>query len=98
MDKSAEPFRLNDITVFPDRGRIRGPQGEQRLPARLMRLLCMLVQAEGSTISREALVAELWPRGQIVENMHSSQSPGVGYDQRPAGVIQMNKATVGTSY
>lgn len=67
MDKSAEPFRLNDITVFPDRGRIRGPQGEQRLPARLMRLLCMLVQAEGSTISREALVAELWPRGYVNE-------------------------------
>jgi Tol biopolymer transport system component len=61
MDKVPKPFRLNGVHVNPDTGLIRSEAGEQRLPARLMKLLCLLAGKQGATVDRETLVEALWP-------------------------------------
>jgi Tol biopolymer transport system component/DNA-binding winged helix-turn-helix (wHTH) protein len=67
MEKIRQPFHLNGIEVIPDAGLIRSDAGEQRLPARLMKLLCLLAEAQGATVDRETLVEKLWPGGFINE-------------------------------
>jgi DNA-binding winged helix-turn-helix (wHTH) protein len=67
MDPVNSSFHINGIEVIPDAGLIRTASGEHRLPVRLMKLLCLLVDAQGATVDREKLVDALWPRGFVNE-------------------------------
>lgn len=53
-------FLLGNCRVDPGRCRIKRPDGEVRVEPRTMAVLLALVRRAGQTISRDALVAEVW--------------------------------------
>jgi len=63
-----EPFRLNEFRVDPGAGTLESESDIQRLPPRLMALLCELAAAGNQTVDREELVRALWPRGFVNED------------------------------
>ena len=65
-----EDFIVGDWRVEPSCNRIfhRGGGVERKLEPRLMHLLCCLAANPGRTLSRDELVAELWPRVIVTEN------------------------------
>ena len=65
-----EDFVVGDWRVEPGCNRIfhRGNGFERKLEPRLMHLFCCLAANPGRTLSRDDLVAELWPRVIVTEN------------------------------
>lgn len=65
-----EDFVVGGWRIEPGCNRIfhRGGGTERKLEPRLMRLLCFLAANPGRTLSRDDLVAELWPRVIVTEN------------------------------
>lgn len=65
-----EDFVIGGWRVEPDSNRIFHCGGgvERKLEPRLMHLLCFLAANPGRTLSRDDLVAELWPRVIVTEN------------------------------
>ena len=68
MKHTDQPFRLNEIKVDPDAGTLESESEVQRLPPRLMSLLCRLAAAGNYTVDRDELVQALWPRGFVNED------------------------------
>jgi len=60
-------IRVGKWQVEPDAGTISDGQDSVQVPPRLMRLLTLLVQDVGKTVSREILIEALWPRGYVNE-------------------------------
>ena len=60
-------LRVGKWQVEPDAGLIRDGQNSVQVPPRLMRLLMLLVEQAGETVSRETLIEALWPRGYVNE-------------------------------
>ncbi len=67
MSGTSRRFKLNKISVDADGCTLTTETGVQRLPMRLMKLLCLLKDAGGATVAREALINTLWPRGFVNE-------------------------------
>lgn len=65
-----EDFAVGDWRVEPGCNRIvhRGSGFERKLEPRLMHLFCYLAAGSGQTLSRDELIAELWPRVIVTEN------------------------------
>src|SRR3712207_1044582 len=59
------PFRVGAWSVFPDRHELAGPKGAVRLEPMGVRLLCLLAENAGRTVSRDEIVERLWA-GRIV--------------------------------
>ena len=53
-------FELGGWRVFADRNEIEGPAGVVRLEPMSMRLLCLLAENEGRTVTRVEIVDRLW--------------------------------------
>lgn len=65
----AKPFVLAGWTVRPALNRLQHNEvGERHLEPRLMKLLCYLAANQGEVLSRDELVAELWPQVIVNEN------------------------------
>jgi Tol biopolymer transport system component/DNA-binding winged helix-turn-helix (wHTH) protein len=67
MKVTSTRFRLNEVVVDPDAGTIGSGSDVKRIPLRLMKLLCHLADANGSTVDRDELIDFLWPRGHVNE-------------------------------
>ena len=65
-------FRLGSVEVFPESGMIRGPGGTRQLDPKVMEVLLQLVKAGGEVVSREALMATVWP-GTVVTDFALSR-------------------------
>lgn len=65
-----EDFAVGDWRVEPGCNRIvhRGSGFERKLEPRLMHLFCYLAAGSGQTLSRDELIAKLWPRVIVTEN------------------------------
>ncbi len=63
----SHPFRLGELTVYPDRNTITGPDGARRIEPMSMRLLLLLAQAAPRTVSRDEIVVGLW-EGRVVSD------------------------------
>ena len=63
----SHPFRLGELTVYPDRNTITGPDGARRIEPMSMRLLLLLAQASPRTVSRDEIVEGLW-EGRVVSD------------------------------
>lgn len=50
-----------------DQQRLEGPNGTFELPETLFRILLLLLQARGATVTREALVAGVWNNGFVAD-------------------------------
>lgn len=55
-----KPFRLDDLTVFPDRCVVCGPHDERRVEPRVMALLMRLVQQPMEVVTRDELLDSVW--------------------------------------
>lgn len=53
-------FRLGDVDVLPASGTVRGPGGMRKLDPKVMEVLLRLAAAEGTIVSKEALMSEVW--------------------------------------
>lgn len=45
----------------PECGTLRGPNGERQLSPKAASVLCILIQAPGQVVSKDELLAEVWP-------------------------------------
>ncbi len=67
MPEVSQSFQVGKWLVDPAAGSITAGKESRHLPPRLMRLLGLLVEHAGQTVSRETLIEELWPRGFVNE-------------------------------
>jgi TolB-like protein/DNA-binding winged helix-turn-helix (wHTH) protein len=65
-------FRLGSVEVFPESGMIRGSGGTRQLDPKVMDVLLRLVRAGGEVVSREELMATVWP-GTVVTDFALSR-------------------------
>lgn len=56
-------FRVNDLHVDPSIGLVAGAQGSVRLEPRVMAVLQALAERPGELVSRQELLARIWPGG-----------------------------------
>jgi Tol biopolymer transport system component/DNA-binding winged helix-turn-helix (wHTH) protein len=69
---SLTPFRLGKWRIFPDRYELLGDGGTQRkVPPLLVALLLRLTEAAGRTVTREALLASVWQRSHVNDEVLS---------------------------
>ena len=54
------PFSLDDLTVFPSRCAVVGPNGEQRLEPKVMSVLLRLAEQPLEVVSRRELLDSVW--------------------------------------
>lgn len=65
----ATPFQLAGWVVEPALNKLHNPEaGTRHLEPRLMKLLCYLAANQGTVLSRDELVSELWPHVIVNEN------------------------------
>lgn len=67
------PFRLEGCDVWPDRLEIVRAGQAHRIEPKSMRLLCLLVQADGRTVSREEMVQAVWDGQAITDDAITRQ-------------------------
>ena len=79
-DRADTRLRVGDWLVAPALNEISGAAGSVRLEPKAMALLCHLAQHPGQVVSREALLAAVWP-GVIV-----------GDDSLTQAIIKLRKA------
>jgi DNA-binding winged helix-turn-helix (wHTH) protein len=60
-------FQIGRWQVEPDAGSMSDGRETVQVPPRLLRLLQILVEGAGDTVSREELIEALWPRGYVNE-------------------------------
>lgn len=63
-EASAAPkagFRVGAVAVDPGTGEISGPAGREKLDPKVMGVFLMLAERAGQVVSREELLAQLWP-------------------------------------
>jgi len=71
VDASSAPFRLGDFEVRPEANELVGTSGTTRLPRLQMALLMRLVAHAGRPVAREALIADVWPRRGVSDEVLS---------------------------
>lgn len=54
-------FYLADFKVEPEKNKVSLPKAEFRLEPRVMSILCYLVEHQGEVLSKEQILAALWP-------------------------------------
>jgi len=63
-----EGFQIAELRVDPKAGEIAGPGGLERLDPKVMGVLVMMAQHAGEVVSREALLAQLWPNAVVSDD------------------------------
>jgi DNA-binding winged helix-turn-helix (wHTH) protein/TolB-like protein/Tfp pilus assembly protein PilF len=59
--ESPRQLNVGPVVVHTVSGRIRGPRGSRRLDPKVLAVLLRLVTAEGHVVTREELLADVWP-------------------------------------
>ncbi|TMO84359.1 winged helix-turn-helix domain-containing protein [Pseudoalteromonas spongiae] len=54
-------FYIADFKVEPEKNKVSLPKAEFRLEPRVMSILCYLVEHQGEVLSKEQILASLWP-------------------------------------
>lgn len=62
-------FRIDGIRIRPTEGLIDGPNGHVRVEPKAMAVLLELARNGGSVCSRDQLLAAVWPRGHITDDV-----------------------------
>lgn len=71
-DTRPGPFRLGRWRVYPDRHELLGDDGDmRRVPPLLIALLRRLVEADGRTVTRDELLASVWQRRHVNDEVLS---------------------------
>ncbi len=64
-------LRVGEFEVFPDSHELSGPQGVQRVRPLIMAVLLRLAAEPGQVVTRERLLAEVWPRRMVNDEVLS---------------------------
>lgn len=59
--KLEDAFRIGDLQVDPRAGGVTGLKGREQLDPKVMDVLVMLAESAGKVVTREELLAKLWP-------------------------------------
>jgi Tol biopolymer transport system component/DNA-binding winged helix-turn-helix (wHTH) protein len=85
-------FRLGDLEVLPASGELRGRRGTERLRPLLMDVLLRLAAEPGEVVRRETLLADVWPRRMVNDEVLSRAiaelRTALGDDARVARYIE----------
>src|SRR5215510_2563207 len=54
-------FRLEELTIHPRTGDVSGPGGHAKLDPKVVEVLVLLAEHAGQVVSREDLLAKVWP-------------------------------------
>ena len=68
---SQAPFRVGDFEARPATNELHGPAGTVRLPPMQMALLARLARAAGEPVTRETLIADVWERRGVTDEVLS---------------------------
>lgn len=66
--QTSQPLLISGVHVYPAELRLRGPQGQERLEVRAMRVLLYLAQRRGEVVGRAELEAAVWPGKVVTED------------------------------
>ena len=61
-------FRFNALQIDPGSGLVSGPGGRETLAPRVMDVLVLLNRRAGQVVSREQILAELWPKRIVTDD------------------------------
>lgn len=85
-------LRVGEFEVRPESHELSGPQGVQRLRPLLMAVLLRLAAEPGQVVTRERLLAEVWPRRMVNDEVLSRAiaelRTALGDDARQARYIE----------
>jgi TolB-like protein/DNA-binding winged helix-turn-helix (wHTH) protein/Tfp pilus assembly protein PilF len=62
-------FQLGVFTIDPSTGDVQGPSGRQKLDPKVMEVFVDLARHAGQIVPREALMARLWPRAVVTDDV-----------------------------
>ncbi len=69
--RTRPPFRINDVEIRPASNEIVRAAERMRVKPRLMDVLMRLASTPGEVVARETLLAELWPRRMVNDDVLS---------------------------
>ena len=85
-------FRVGEFEVFPDSHELAGPAGVQRIRPLIMAVLLRLAAEPGQVVTRERLLADVWPRRMVNDEVLSRAiaelRTALGDDARQARYIE----------
>jgi len=85
-------LRVGEFEVYPDSHELSGPQGIQRVRPLIMAVLLRLAVEPGQVVTRERLLAEVWPRRMVNDEVLSRAiaelRTALGDDARQARYIE----------
>lgn len=61
-------FRLDALEVDPLEGLVSGPGGREKLDPKVMAVLLLLTHHKGHIVSRDELLAQLWPKRVVTDD------------------------------
>jgi TolB-like protein/DNA-binding winged helix-turn-helix (wHTH) protein/Flp pilus assembly protein TadD len=61
-------FRLDELRIDPLTGEVAGPGGSEKLDPKVMGVLVHMAQHAGEVVSREDLLAQLWPHTVVTDD------------------------------
>ena len=68
MEGSNHDFRLGNLQIDPRAGRVEGPGGPETLGPRVMDVLVLLARRADCVVTREEILAELWPKRVVTDD------------------------------
>jgi TolB-like protein/DNA-binding winged helix-turn-helix (wHTH) protein/tetratricopeptide (TPR) repeat protein len=64
-------FQLGELSIDPLAGEVSGPGGREKLDPKVMNVLVLLAQHAGHVVLREDLLARLWPKAVVTDDVLS---------------------------
>jgi len=69
VDQALEQgFQLDGLQIEPQTGEVSGPGGREKLDRKVMDVLVLMAQHAGHVVSREELLAKLWPNAVVTDD------------------------------
>jgi len=68
MNGSIGSFRLGILDIDPRAGWVTGPGGRESIAPRVMEVLVLLIGRAGQVVTREQILAELWPKRVVTDD------------------------------
>ena len=68
MNGSIGSFRLGNLDIDPRAGWVTGPGGRESLAPRVMEVLVLLNRRAAQVVTREQILAELWPKRVVTDD------------------------------
>ncbi|MEX2148639.1 MAG: winged helix-turn-helix domain-containing protein [Steroidobacteraceae bacterium] len=96
FDALAQGFRLGTLTIDPATGEITGPGGREKLDPKVMDVLLVLARQTGTVVTRDDLLAAVWPDVAASDDMLSRCIYELRRQLSRAGDDQQLKALIET--